>query len=50
MPCTEQKWLSTDEYMEMFITIVRQRRIPLSGSLEITSSCNLKASTTGKRI
>jgi len=40
--CTEQKWLSTDEYLEKFITMARQRRIPLSGSLEITSRCNLK--------
>ena len=42
MECTEQKWLSTDEYMKKFITMAQQRRIPLSGSLEITSRCNLK--------
>jgi MoaA/NifB/PqqE/SkfB family radical SAM enzyme len=40
--CTERKWLSTEEYLEKFITMARQRRIPLSGSLEITSRCNLK--------
>jgi radical SAM protein with 4Fe4S-binding SPASM domain len=42
MQCPEQKWLSTDEYMEKFITMARQRRIPLSGSFEITSRCNMK--------
>ncbi len=42
MQCTERKWLSTEEYLEKFITMARQRRIPLSGSLEITARCNLK--------
>lgn len=42
MQCAERKWLSTDEYLEKFITTARRRRIPLSGSLEITSRCNLK--------
>ncbi len=42
MQCTERKWPGPDEYLEQFITMARQRRIPLSGSLEITSRCNLK--------
>jgi len=41
MECTEQKWLSTDEYLEQFITIARERRIPLVGSIELTYRCNL---------
>jgi MoaA/NifB/PqqE/SkfB family radical SAM enzyme len=40
--CPERKWLSNDEYLEKFITTARQRRIPLSGSIEITSCCNMK--------
>ena len=42
MECTEQKWLSTDEYLTQFITMSRQRRIPLAGSLEVTRRCNLR--------
>ena len=41
MDCTEQKWLNTNEYLEQFITIARQRRIPLAGSIELTYRCNL---------
>ena len=41
MECTEQKWLSTNEYLEQFITMARQRRIPLAGSIELTYRCNL---------
>jgi len=40
--CPEQKWLSTEEYLEQFITMARRRRVPLACSLEITSRCNLK--------
>ena len=42
MHCAEQKWLSTDEYLTQFITTCRQRRIPLSGSIEVTHRCNLR--------
>jgi radical SAM protein with 4Fe4S-binding SPASM domain len=41
MECSEQKWLSTDKYLEQFITMARQRRIPLGGSIELTYRCNL---------
>jgi len=40
--CSGEKWLSTDEYLAGFITLCRQRRIPLSGSLEVTRRCNLR--------
>jgi radical SAM protein with 4Fe4S-binding SPASM domain len=42
MHCSEQKWLSTDEYLSQFITLCRQHRIPLAGSLELTHRCNLR--------
>jgi radical SAM protein with 4Fe4S-binding SPASM domain len=42
MHCAERKWLSTNEYLTQFITICRQRRIPLAGSLEMTRRCNLR--------
>ncbi len=42
MQCTERKWPDTDEFLEKFIMTARRRRIPLSGSLDITSRCNLK--------
>jgi MoaA/NifB/PqqE/SkfB family radical SAM enzyme len=41
MECTGEKWLSTDEYLSQFITLSRQRRIPLAGSIEVTRRCNL---------
>lgn len=42
MECTEQKRLSADEYLTQFITMSRQHRIPLAGSLEVTRRCNLR--------
>jgi radical SAM protein with 4Fe4S-binding SPASM domain len=40
--CTEQKWLSTEEYLTKFLETSRQLRVPLSGSLEVTHDCNLR--------
>jgi radical SAM protein with 4Fe4S-binding SPASM domain len=40
--CTKHEWPETNEYLEQFITMARQRRIPLSGSFELTYRCNLK--------
>ena len=42
MQCTEQKWLSTEDYLAKFLEKSRQLRVPLSGSIELTYSCNLR--------
>jgi len=39
--CTEGKWLGTNEYLEKFIAMARERRIPLAGSIDLTYRCNL---------
>jgi radical SAM protein with 4Fe4S-binding SPASM domain len=39
--CSEEKWLGTNEYLEKFITMARERRIPLAGSIDLTYRCNL---------
>jgi len=41
MECTDKKWLNTDEYLNWFNSLARQRRIPLAGSMELTYRCNL---------
>lgn len=42
MECSEQRWLSTDEYLEQFIIMARGHRVPLAGSIAVTHRCNLK--------
>jgi radical SAM protein with 4Fe4S-binding SPASM domain len=39
--CTKHEWPDTNKYLEQFITMARQRCIPLSGSFELTYRCNL---------
>lgn len=42
MKCAEEKWLSTGDYLSQFIERSRVLRIPISGSIEVTYSCNLR--------
>ena len=42
MDCTQTDWLSNKEYLQQFNRKVAKQRIPLSGSIDLTHSCNLR--------
>ena len=42
MDCTQTEWLSNEAYLRLFNRKVIENRIPLSGSLDLTRSCNLR--------
>lgn len=42
MECTQNHWLSDQEYLSELYKKINQQRIPLYGSIDLTDQCNLK--------
>jgi radical SAM protein with 4Fe4S-binding SPASM domain len=42
LDCPETEWLSNDAYFKLFSRKLDERRVPVSGSIALTSRCNLR--------
>jgi radical SAM protein with 4Fe4S-binding SPASM domain len=42
MECAQTDWLSNKEYLQQFNRKVTEKRVPLSGSIDLTHRCNLR--------
>jgi len=42
MQCTQTEWLSDEDYVRQLSRRIAELRVPLSGSIDLTSRCNLR--------